>query len=52
MQELEIIVALFTFGGAALTAVKIVRKHTVWYWNFAPMLVGMCTVLWAAKIVA
>lgn len=52
MEQLEIIVALMTFGGVALTIVKVARKHTHYAWNLAPMLVGFCACLWVAKIFA
>jgi hypothetical protein len=52
MEQLEVIVALFTFGGVCLTAVKVLRSHTKWYWNLAPMLVGFTACLWVAKIFA
>ena len=51
-MEAEVIVGLLTFGGWALTIVKIYRQHTSWYWNLAPMLVGATTVMWMAKIIS
>lgn len=50
MQQLEVVIALFTFGSIALTIVKVARKHTAWYWNAFPMLLGFCSCLWVAKI--
>ncbi len=50
MSNIEIIVALFTFGGWALTIVKIYRKHTKWYWNLAPFIIGFTSCLWLAKV--
>lgn len=50
MTSIQTIVALFTFGGWALTAVKIYCGHTKWYWNLAPFICGFTSCLWIALI--
>lgn len=50
MTQIEQIVLLITIGGWALTFVKISHKHTKWYWNLAPALIGATTMLWIARI--
>jgi len=52
MNEAEQIALLFTFGGCALTIVKVYRKHTKWYWNLAPFIVGFTSCLWITRIMA
>lgn len=50
MTDIELIVGLFTFGGWALTVVKVARKHTRWWWNMFPFICGFTTALWLARI--
>ena len=48
----EQVVSLFTFGSICLTIVKVYRKHTAWYWNLAPAVMGACALAWVAYFVA
>lgn len=49
MTEIEMVVAAVTLVAAWGTIIKISEKHTAWYWNFAPALIGATSIMWLAR---